>query len=51
MRVSIWGMEPAYGGPDGLRAATADELLATAKPLAPRMAGRLVDAPTLSPRS
>jgi transposase len=33
-----------YGGPDGLRAATAERLLATAKPLAPRMAGRLVEA-------
>jgi transposase len=33
-----------YGGPDGLRAATAEQLLATAKPLAPRMAGRLVEA-------
>ncbi|GAA4382791.1 hypothetical protein GCM10023088_48820 [Actinomadura verrucosospora] len=33
-----------YGGPDGLRVATADQLLATAKPLAPRMAGRLVKA-------
>ena len=33
-----------YGGPDGLRAATAAQLLATTKPLAPRMAGRLVEA-------
>lgn len=33
-----------YGGPDGLRTATADELLATTRPLAPRMAGRLVEA-------
>ena len=33
-----------YGGPDGLHAATAEELLATARPLAPRMAGRLVEA-------
>ncbi|WP_329085801.1 IS110 family transposase [Actinomadura citrea] len=32
-----------YGGPDGLRAATAGQLLATARPLAPRMAGRLVE--------
>jgi transposase len=34
----------AYGGPDGLRAATTQELLATTKPLAPRMAGRLIEA-------
>jgi transposase len=33
-----------YGGPDGLRAATAAQLLATVKPLAPRLAGRLVKA-------
>lgn len=33
-----------YGAPDGLRAATTEQLLATAKPLAPRMAARLVDA-------
>ncbi len=30
-----------YGGPDGLRAAGRDQLLATARPLAPRLAGRL----------
>ncbi|MEU4403870.1 IS110 family transposase [Streptosporangium sp. NPDC023963] len=33
-----------YGGPEGLRTATAEELPAIAKPLAPRMAGRLVQA-------
>lgn len=39
-------LEPliAFDGPDGLRAATTDELPATARPLAPRMAGRLVEA-------
>jgi transposase len=31
-----------YGGPDGLRGAGRDQLLATARPLAPRLAGRLV---------
>ena len=31
-----------HGGPDGLRAAGRDQLLATATPLAPRLAGRLV---------
>jgi transposase len=31
-----------HGGPGGLRAAGRDQLLATARPLAPRMAGRLV---------
>lgn len=31
-----------YGGPGGLRAAGRGQLLATARPLAPRMAGRLV---------
>jgi hypothetical protein len=37
--------EPApNGGPDGLRAATIEQLLATTKPLAPRMATRLVEA-------
>jgi transposase len=34
----------AHGGPDGLRTATTEQLLATAKPLAPRMAGRLAEA-------